>query len=328
MVSREAFDREIERMQRIFRANMPLVDPANKDYWYQAFSSLEGNNGDVVFTNALNAYIRDRNTDYNISTIYAFVGSYIRQRNAFKNVIQAIEAIFPGTVKDAFAFNLWFENLRDIEYSTLSQAVNVYIQSQHFPPKVADIRMLATKIATGTGEPEPAAEWHRLSKALGQASAPNAEEIYDSLPEPTKRAVGGFGAFKEMSLMDLDTLTRVTKPMFEKQYAAIYKTILDRAAVSPGYRLPDGRHSTLMLSASSLARLESGGGLPAPKRLETEGSAWRGEREKALGVADSEEGGGATQKNTPDAEDRDTTPPASGESVSKAMERLRERLGC
>ena len=313
MVSREAFDREIERMQRIFRANMPLVDPANKDYWYQAFSSLEGNNGDVVFTNALNAYIRDRNTDYNISTIYAFVGSYIRQRNAFKNVVQAIEAIFPGTVKDAFAFNLWFENLRDIEYSTLSQAVNVYIQSQHFPPKVADIRMLATKIATGTGEPEPAAEWHRLSKALGQASAPNAEEIYDSLPEPTKRAVGGFGAFKEMSLMDLDTLTRVTKPMFEKQYAAIYKTILDRAAVSPGYRLPDGRHSTLM---------------PAPKRLETEGSAWRGEREKALGVADSAGDDGAAQKNIPDAEDRDTAPPASGESVSKAMERLRERLGC
>lgn len=327
MVSREAFDREIERMQRIFRANMPLVDPANKDYWYQAFSSLEGNNGDVVFTNAMNAYIRDRNTDYNISTIYAFVGSYIRQRNAFKNIVQAIEAIFPGTVKDAFAFNLWFENLRDIEYSTLSQAVNVYIQSQHFPPKVADIRMLATKIATGTGEPEPAAEWHRLYKALGQASAPNAEEIYDSLPEPTKRAVGGFGAFKEMSLMDLDTLTRVTKPMFEKQYAAIYKTILDRAAVSPGYRLPDGRHSTLMLSASSLARLESGGGLPAPKRLETEGSAWRGEREKALGVADSAGDDGAAQKNIPDAEDRDTAPPASGESVSKAMERLRERLG-
>lgn len=327
MVSAETFNEEMERMQRIFRSDMPLVRPADRNYWLQAFSAIEGN-GDVAFKNALNAYIRDRNTDYNINTIYAFVGSYIRQRNAFKNIIQAIEAIFPGTVKDAFSFNLWFENLRDIEYSILSQAVNVYIQSQHFPPKVADIRMLATKIATGTGEPEPAAEWHRLCKALGQASAPDAEEIYDSLPEPTKRAVGGFGAFKEMSLMDLDTLTRVTKPMFEKQYTAIYRTILDRAAVSPGYRLPDGKHSTLMLSASSLARLESGGGLPTPKRLETEGSAWRGGREKALGVADSAGDDGAIQKNTPDAKDRDTAPPASSESVSKAMDRLRERLGC
>lgn len=105
-----------------------------------------------------------------------------------------------GILDDDLSMSIWYEMLKDIKYSDLSNALKQWIMTEKFPPSIADLRNGVNRILNGDklGEMEA---WNMVMKAI-RNSAYNAKKEFDALPVSVQKAVGGPETLQEWALSE------------------------------------------------------------------------------------------------------------------------------
>lgn len=158
----------------------------------------------------------------------------------FRTIVRGLQAAFPrdNFIPNEYTFNLWYTALQDIPYPSLNKASTSYIMSNRFPPTIADIRQLAYDLSAQPDE-LPSAAWNQLLRALREAYAPDSEEVWNQLPDITKKIVGGYATFRAWGNTELSALESVQRPMFVKRFEEYSQRGRQAAAIPQALRKPE-----------------------------------------------------------------------------------------
>lgn len=121
------------------------------------------------------------------------------------------------------AFNIWYELLKDLDYQKVSEATQVYMMHEHFPPVPADIRKKVfelTNIGTELSEGEA---WGMVRQAISRSSYGYAYE-FSMLPEDIQKAVG---TDKQLQIWARDE--NFQESVVQSQFLRSYRIVKDRA---------------------------------------------------------------------------------------------------
>lgn len=115
-------------------------------------------------------------------------------RNEFKLLVKGMKAVYPQEtfIPDAFAFDMWFEMLNDLEYRTAGLAIKSYMATGKFPPTIADIREKCSEVSQRRTESWDEA-WGAVLMAIRKYGYPREGEALESLSERTRHVVKRFG---------------------------------------------------------------------------------------------------------------------------------------
>lgn len=157
----------------------------------------------------------------------------------FRVIVRGLQAAYPRDtfIPNEYTFNLWYTALQDIPYPSLNRASTSYIMSNRFPPTIADIRQLAYDL---TSQPDelPSAAWNQLLRALRMSYAPNSEDVWNQLPDITKKIVGGYTTFRAWGNTELSALESVQRPLFVKRFEEYTQREREAAAIPQALRKP------------------------------------------------------------------------------------------
>lgn len=135
------------------------------------------------------------------------------------------------------AVELWTRALADISFTDASHAISAWICEERWPPTIADIRAKVYNLRTA---PDVLASqaWDQLLRALGLSHAPEAEKIWNELPEATRLVVGGFATFRAWGNTDTASLESVQRPMFMKRFELMQAKTRKEGAIPKPFREP------------------------------------------------------------------------------------------
>ncbi len=126
--------------------------------------------------------------------------------------------------------NLYREMFADCDFKVVAVIVKEWIQSEKFPPTVADIKQKIYSLTTQ--EKLPMDLWASLKKAIGN-SAYNSVEEFDKLPTECKMFIKNASQLKELSQNDSEINNTVVKGQFLKQIEVIRKRIREEKQMLP-----------------------------------------------------------------------------------------------
>ena len=116
--------------------------------------------------------------------------------------------------------NVWSELFQNDDVNLVKLAVKELIQTQKYPPAIADVKNKMAQITSK--EKEPTELWAELHKAIKNSTYHSEEEFAKLSPE-VKRYVRNPAQLKELAQMDSDIINSVTKGQFLKQIDQIQK---------------------------------------------------------------------------------------------------------
>ena len=171
-------------------------------------------------------------------------------REQFSVLVKGMKAVYTaeGFLPDKDAFDVWFALLKDIEYHTLSAAIQKYMMTSRRIPTVADIREQATFLAEPPDDQTELAAWSLVRQAISN-SAYHSEEEFRKLPPLVQKALGNPANLREMALMDMDTVNSVEQSHFIRAYRAVVDRQKEVARLSPSVRELIGKAETKMIGA-------------------------------------------------------------------------------
>lgn len=130
----------------------------------------------------------------------------------------------PTFLPDQDAFNIWFSLLHDLDYMVAQAAVQKYMITQKFPPTIADIREIATKVSVGE-KPLWSDGWEQVLKNISKYGMCTYDpdrltECMNSFDPLTRQAVQRLG-WKELCMSENIMADRAN-------FRMIYEQIADR----------------------------------------------------------------------------------------------------
>lgn len=91
--------------------------------------------------------------------------------------------------------SLWYEQLKDLDYKVAEAALNKYVATNEWSPKISQIREIAASITIGNiadwGE-----AWHEVTTAIRRYGSYRAGDALDSLSPLTRKAVERLGYYQ------------------------------------------------------------------------------------------------------------------------------------
>lgn len=152
----------------------------------------------------------------------------------FKVLIKAMKAVYPQEtfLPDEDAARVWFELLKDMDYKSLSYAVQKHMMTSVYPPTIADLRKQTVDLVPGTQDMSELAAWSLVRQAISN-SAYHSEEEFSKLPPMVQKALGNPANLREMALMDMDTVNSVEQSHFLRSYRAVMDREKEKAVLSP-----------------------------------------------------------------------------------------------
>lgn len=129
----------------------------------------------------------------------------------------AIKATYKtsGILEDKASIEVWYSLLSDLDYQICSRALMQWMQTEHFPPTIADIRAGASRIVNGEALNDGEA-WAMVAKAISR-SGYYAQEEFDKLPPAVQAAVGSPDVLRTWALSE-DYSQDVAMSNFKKAY--------------------------------------------------------------------------------------------------------------
>lgn len=128
-------------------------------------------------------------------------------REEFKILVKAMKAVYtePSFIPDQDAFDVWYEMLKDLDYTLASNAIKKHMMNSDKVPKVSHIRQEATKFNEKKhDELNEMAAWGLVQKALRRCIYHEDEE-FDKLPLIVQKAIVSPSQLHEWATMqDLD----------------------------------------------------------------------------------------------------------------------------
>lgn len=140
-------------------------------------------------------------------------------KQEFGKIAKGLKAVFTKQdfLPDDYAMEVWYMALSDIPYNVASAAAQVYIATNHFEPKPADIREISAKITEKEEMSMSAAQAFAIYWDALCDSGYNAKERFDKLPEIIKRIAGSPSSMHDAAISE-DTNQSVERALFEKKY--------------------------------------------------------------------------------------------------------------
>jgi hypothetical protein len=121
-------------------------------------------------------------------------------KSEFAQIASALKTFY---VRDNFlpnneAMTLWYEELKDIPYQIARPVTHKWVQTNKFPPTIAEIREMAAGMA---GEPtlDWNDGWEQVTRAIRKYGYINESEALESMDEITRKCV------KQMGWMNICT---------------------------------------------------------------------------------------------------------------------------
>ena len=186
----------------------------------------------------------------------------------FRTLVRALQAAYTreSFIPNEYTFNLWYTTLQDIPYPSLNKACQNYIMTNKFPPTIADIRQLAYDLSAQPDE-LPSAAWNQLLRALREAYAPDSEEVWNQLPDITKKIVGGYATFRAWGNTELSALESVQRPMFVKRFEEYSQRERQAAAIPQALRKPEPALPQPPARTAIEDKKNTGESIQAPKEM-------------------------------------------------------------
>lgn len=156
----------------------------------------------------------------------------------FNILVKSLKAAYPSQtfLPDEWSAKLWYAMLKDIPYKNLTLAIHKYIQSQHFPPAVADIRQLATEVSMEM-IPDWSVGWQEVGTAISRYGYYRYEDAIASMNPVTQECVKRIGWYN-LCMNENQASNR-------KQFCEIYESVQER------------KKSDALLSTSLLEQIET-----------------------------------------------------------------------
>lgn len=176
-------------------------------------------------------------------------------QDEFKILVKAMKAVYPQEtfLPDEDAAKVWFGLLKDLDYKTLSHAVQKHMMVSRFPPTIADLREQA--VSVGNAVPDDQSElaaWSMVRQAISNSSY-HSEEEFARLPPLIQKAVGNPANLREMAGMDMDTVNSVEQSHFIRSYRTMIAREREMQKLSPALReLVEGKRAIGTKSAGLL----------------------------------------------------------------------------
>ncbi len=123
-------------------------------------------------------------------------------KSEFSRIAMAIKTYFPReyVLPNQQAIDLWYAELKDLDFNVASLALRKYVNTEKFPPTIADLRRLATECLQGQTE-DWGKGWEATVKAIHRYGYYRQEEALQSLSELTRKTVQRLG-FKELCMSE------------------------------------------------------------------------------------------------------------------------------
>ena len=151
------------------------------------------------------------------------------EREEFKKIVMALNAVYVGDnfIPTQTAFDMWYEALKDLSYQQATFAAQKYIQTNHFPPRPADLRAIVAEAEDGTKDYGDA--WEEVTTAIRRYGYMREREALASMDELTRRAVQNMG-YQNLCMSESPMTDRAN---FRTIYETLAKRSRERAVVSP-----------------------------------------------------------------------------------------------
>ena len=169
-------------------------------------------------------------------------------KKEFAAWVSALQTYFPryNLLPNAEAISLWFAELGDIPYVLLNAALRKWVNTEKWPPSIAELRALCMEIAQG--KPMDWGEaWREVEKAISRYGYMNEEKALDSMSPVTQQAVSKIGWRGICMSENPDTIRAQFRQVFE---ICVQREIEDR-------QLPPALKETIaMIGGKSVPQLE------------------------------------------------------------------------
>ena len=152
----------------------------------------------------------------------------------FRILVKAMKAVYsqPSFIADEDAFKTWFFMLNDIPYQYLQAGIQAHMQSEKFPPTIAEIRIASAKFMQREEEISDLEAWAVVRRAIGRSGYYWKEE-FEKLPALVKKAVGRADNLKDWAGMDMETVDSVIQSQFLRSFRTIKAQDSDLKKLSP-----------------------------------------------------------------------------------------------
>ncbi len=154
-------------------------------------------------------------------------------------VLAYLKVAYPNFYKNMLreeaeeTINLYQEMFANCDFEIVSVAVKELIQTEKFPPSIADIKQ---KMYDLTNERKTPAElWDKLQRAIKNSAYHSVEE-FARLPNEVKAFVRSAGQLKELSQNESSINSTVVKGQFFKQIEIIQNRLKEEKQMLPETR--------------------------------------------------------------------------------------------
>lgn len=150
-------------------------------------------------------------------------------RQEFAKVVATLKTVFgeEDFIKTQQAFDVWYELLKDIDYRRCMMAAQQYMQTEHFPPKPADLRRIMAGQSVVLKDYGDA--WQEVLLAVRKYGYYREQDALESMDELTRRAVQNLG-WQNICLSENPMTDRSNFRMIYEQLSAREK---ERNTIAP-----------------------------------------------------------------------------------------------
>lgn len=163
---------------------------------------------------------------------------YLSREDVIK-VLAYLKVAYPNFYKNMSrreaeeTINLYQEMFVDYDFKIVAVTVKEWIQTEKFPPTIADIKQKIYSLTTQ--ETLPTDLWASLKKAISNSAYHSVEE-FEKLPVECRMFIKNPSQLKELSQNDSETNNTVVKGQFFKQVEIIQKRLKEEKQMLPETR--------------------------------------------------------------------------------------------
>lgn len=159
-------------------------------------------------------------------------------KGEFISLVAVIKNFYPrdNILPTNEALDCWYGAIGDIDYKDAKTAVMRHVQTNKFPPTVADIRQQTIKISGKDATFDWSDGWHKVKRAIslyGMYDEPGAMKFFD---ENTKNAVNRMG-WESICMSENEEVCRAQFRMIYEQVTRVAReeSMLPRSLQIPRY---------------------------------------------------------------------------------------------
>lgn len=153
----------------------------------------------------------------------------------FTKIGMAIKTYYPKEhdtlLKDELAIKLWYESLKDLDYTNLMIALHKWVETERWSPTIADLRRLAFEVRN-PDIPTWDEAWETVLQAVRTYGYNRRVEAMDSFDEITRKAVSRIGFIQICRSEEIG----IERAAFRDIYRMLADKTVENGQVAPAIR--------------------------------------------------------------------------------------------